>query len=239
MDGSNPDSKGHRDVIEKVLPTESDSYEQRKTLIGAGIAIWGVLVAAAIVALTAYSMTPGDVQVPVKAGVAGIPVSSSDFTLVMAVHPRCPCTRASVEELARLLARWHHRVNTRVLMFLPGDPQCEKYVESEWAQTDLWKSVVRLPGAALQLDPDGKLAAQIGCRTSGSVVLYDRDGEVRFWGGITAGRGHSGGNPGSDLIHGIVSGELSAAESAPVFGCSLQSLRLSYNSADGKESIQQ
>lgn len=193
---------------------------KRPVLLPIGIAIWGGLVLAAICALTIYSMTPGEIESPPLATSAGIPVNASDFTLVMAVHPRCSCTLASVEQLDRLMTRFHDRITARILVFHLGQQTLD------WAQTDVWDSMLRLPNVSLQPDPDGVLATQVGCRTSGSVVLYDRNGQPRFWGGITPGRGHSGDNPGSDQIADILSAKLMAGKATPVFGCSLRSPRI-------------
>lgn len=200
-------------------------------LVRIGIAIWGVLVLATVCVLTVYSMTPGSVSTPPAAGVAGIPVGSSEFTLVMAVHPRCPCTRASVEQLQRLLARFRGQVSARVLVFHPGQ------TSPIWAQTDLWESMSRLPHVTLQPDSNGEIATRIGCHTSGSVVLYDRSGRPRFWGGITPGRGHSGDNPGSDHIAAVLREDLKSVRSTPVFGCDLRSVRLSKFAADDDRSV--
>src|ERR1700722_19868585 len=52
-------------------------------------------------------------------------------TLIMFAHPKCPCTRASIEELNRLLARCSDRVTAQVWFFQPGG------FPSEWAKGDL------------------------------------------------------------------------------------------------------
>src|SRR5438874_11741384 len=42
-------------------------------------------------------------------------------TLVMLVHPRCSCTRASIGELAELMARAHTRPRAYVLFLKPPE----------------------------------------------------------------------------------------------------------------------
>jgi hypothetical protein len=192
--------------------------------------MWGILVLTAIGVLTVYSMTPGDIESPPMADSVGIPVDDSEFTLVMAVHPRCACTRASVEQLERLLARFHDRLKAHVFLFHPGQASVD------WAQTDVRNSLQRLSNVTLLPDPDGRQATQIGCLTSGSVVLYDQNGRPRFWGGITLGRGHSGDNPGSDHVAAVLRGETKETQSTPVFGCSLRSVQLSSNLTDEERS---
>ena len=41
-------------------------------------------------------------------------------TLVMLAHPRCPCTRASLEELAVLMTRLGGRLDAHVLFVKPS-----------------------------------------------------------------------------------------------------------------------
>src|SRR5260370_1502519 len=48
-----------------------------------------------------------------------VPNPSGD-TLIMFVHPQCPCTRASIEELNLLLARCPSRTSAQVWFFKPA-----------------------------------------------------------------------------------------------------------------------
>ena len=121
-------------------------------------------------------------------------------TLLLFAHPECPCTRASLAELARLLVR------------CPG----------------LRASVVLRPGPAISL-PRGVTAVQdeglaetarFGAFTSGQVLLYGTDGRLRFAGGITGSRGHEGDNDGADAVARAVTGG-SGLSGGPVFGCRL------------------
>ena len=57
--------------------------------------------------------------------------------------------------------------------------------------------------------------------TSGQTLLFDRDGDLIFSGGITGGRGHSGDNAGRDAIVSLVESGESTLDETPVFGCSL------------------
>ena len=64
------------------------------------------------------------------------------YTLVLAVHPHCPCTRASLDELAVIMTRGSGRVAARVLFVQP-----EGFSE-RWAQTDMWRTVRSIPAGA-------------------------------------------------------------------------------------------
>ena len=136
-------------------------------------------------------------------------------TLVFFAHPKCPCTRASVEELNRLMARAQGRIETRAVFFQPSN------YPIEWSRSSLWNSVVAIPGVSAQADSGGIEARRFGAETSGFVALYGIHGRLLFRGGITASRGHAGNNPGADAIVALAKGDVVATHETPVFGCSL------------------
>jgi hypothetical protein len=148
-------------------------------------------------------------------------------TLVMALHPDCPCSRASVNELSVLLARAHQRPAVQVIVCRPdGAP-------AGWDDSDLVRSARAIPGATVSTDDGGADAAAFGATTSGQVVLFDAQGRVLFTGGITDGRGHEGDNPGLDAALAAL-GEPNASSAVagppamratPVYGCPLMNDR--------------
>jgi hypothetical protein len=138
-------------------------------------------------------------------------------TLVMFAHPQCPCTRASVEELNRLMAKSQGKLRAQVYFFRPHDQQ------SDWVKTDLWRSAAAIPGVSVNEDIDGAQAHLFGAETSGYVLLYDIHGQLLFNGGITESRGHAGDNAGESTIVSLVSGQAASLKQTPVFGCSLLS----------------
>jgi hypothetical protein len=134
--------------------------------------------------------------------------------LVMLAHPRCPCTRASLAELARLMAQAQGRLTADVFFVQPtgtGD---------DFVDTDLWRSAAAIPGVHVWRDRDGRTAARFGAETSGQVVLYDAAGQRRFQGGITAARGHEGDNAGRAAVLAALDGD--APADTPVYGCGLR-----------------
>jgi hypothetical protein len=135
--------------------------------------------------------------------------------LVMFVHPQCPCTRASIEELNRILARSRNSVSAQVWFFKPAG------FSAEWTQSSLWRSATAIPGVAVHEDADGAQARLFGAETSGYVVFYDARGRLQFRGGITAGRGHAGDNAGEDAIVSLLAGHDAGLRQTPVYGCSL------------------
>jgi hypothetical protein len=142
------------------------------------------------------------------------PDSTRD-TLVMFVHPQCPCTRASMEELNRLLAQSHGQVAVHMFFFKP------ETFSNDWMQTDLWRSAKAIPGVTVHEDTDGKQAQLFGAETSGCVLLYDTHGQLLFHGGITGSRGHAGDNEGEDAIVSLLAGKTVSLKQTPVYGCSL------------------
>jgi len=178
--------------------------------------VWIAVLAAGFGMLAAYAQRPGAIEEPPAAQEAGVRIADAGHTLVMAVHPRCPCTRATVYELERLLKRSRGAIHCVVLVYEPSG-------ESDaWGGDDPFGLSWRVPGCELVPDPGGRRAALLGCRTSGSVVLYDAGGSPVFWGGITTGRGHTGDNLGSDSILSIVRGEAPPRRETAVYGCDLR-----------------
>jgi len=136
-------------------------------------------------------------------------------TLLMFAHPRCPCTRASLNELNRLLARFGGQISPQVVFLKP------KASPEAWTQTDLRRNAAAIPGVAVWDDLEGAEAHRFGAETSGYVLLYDPEGHLLFSGGITAGRSHAGDNAGSDLIASLLSAKRVRQHQTPVYGCAL------------------
>jgi hypothetical protein len=135
--------------------------------------------------------------------------------IVVMAHPHCPCTRATIGELALLMARLQNRATATVVFALPNG------VPEKWEETDLWHDAQQIPGVRVMKDPGGKEAALFGAEASGQTVLYDADGKLQFSGGITASRGHSGDNAGRSAIVEVVSSGRVEQRETPVYGCYL------------------
>ena len=187
----------------------------RPAFFASAACLWLGALAAMFYFLTAYTYRHTPMGTPPSAHAARIPLASDRLTLVMAVHPHCPCTRASIFELERLLVRCPGRIDCRILVFLP------EAAPLDWAGPDPFGLASRLTDIHRINDFGGALARSLGCTTSGAVVLYDTHGEPVFWGGITAARGHAGDNLGSDSITAIAHGRAHVRRVTPVYGCAL------------------
>jgi hypothetical protein len=181
-----------------------------------GIA-WTTAIALGLRTLLAYESTPGTVgAVPGQwPSMSQIERLTDRPTLVMLAHPRCPCTRASVAELAALMARMQGKVDAFVLFLKP------KQSGSEWEDTELRRSAAAIPSVTVLSDVDGAEARRFGAETSGHTLLFDREGRLLFSGGITESRGHVGDNTGLRAIESLVNGRAPARAAASVFGCAL------------------
>lgn len=165
-----------------------------------------------------YETTPGRVGVisskwPVN---SLVPRQTDKPTLLMLAHPHCPCSRASVGELAQIMAHAVGRVNAYVLFVKP------KEAGADWDDTDLRRSAAAIPGVTVLTDENGTEAARFGAETSGHTLVFAADGTLLFSGGITASRGHAGSNAGESAVLAALNNEVVVQSRTPVFGCALQ-----------------
>lgn len=146
-----------------------------------------------------------------------ITLSSEQYTLVMLAHPRCPCTRASIGELANVMAKSLGKIHAYVLLLKPTTSP------GDWTDTELRRSAAAIPGVTVVLDQDGLEAKRFGAITSGHTLLFDLHGRRIFNGGITASRGHAGENAGENAILALVANDKPLTSTTLVFGCPLTS----------------
>lgn len=189
----------------------------RRFVVPIAVAIWVGVVGSGMAALTHYKSTPGAVGEVARQwpAASALEREAGALTLIMAVHPKCVCSRASLDELVILLGRAQKRVAATVLLTRPegSDPS--------WSQSDIRTQASRIPGARVVDDEGGREARRFGALTSGQVFLYAADGQLVFHGGLTGGRGHEGDNAGLSRALGIVDGTPVARAESPVFGCAL------------------
>ncbi|MFN7130842.1 MAG: RedB protein [Myxococcales bacterium] len=180
-----------------------------------GVVLWAGAVAASVYALADYKNTPGRAALapegwPQESALSrepGLP------TLLVVAHPRCPCTRATLTELAKIMERARGRVTAHVLFVQHG--------EADPTGTELWEKASAIPGVRVSLDRGGVEAGRFDAATSGQTVLYAASGARLFKGGITGSRGHEGDNAGSQAVLAQLLGAAAAAPDTDVYGCSL------------------
>jgi hypothetical protein len=166
--------------------------------------VWAGLVAGGIHAMYQHETASGArLEAPAQWPAATSLVRGTPrFSIIMFVHPECPCTRASLIELEALTTRAHDYAITIVFSAPDGE---------------MWSRASRIAGAKLVADADGREARRFGAATSGHVVVYERD-VLRFAGGITGSRGHAGFNGGRRAVEQILAGD-AGETTRPVFGC--------------------
>jgi hypothetical protein len=182
------------------------------------VTLWGIAVVAGLAVLWLYASTPG---APAPAGArwpthSAVQLAPSGDTLVMFVHPQCPCSRATLSELEKIVAHTVGHLTPWVLFYRPQE------ADANWSKTDLWHTASAIPGVHLLDDVAGREASRFGATTSGQTMLFNASGNVLFSGGITSARGHAGDNAGSDAIVELVTTGKSDLHQTPVFGCSIR-----------------
>jgi hypothetical protein len=118
-------------------------------------------------------------------------------------------------ELEQLLVNAGGQLTAQVVFYRPLEEA------DDWAKTGLWQRAEGIPGITVRVDAGGEEARRFGVTTSGETLLYDDRGLLRFRGGITAARGHSGDNPGRTSLQNYLRTGVVELSQTPVFGCSL------------------
>jgi hypothetical protein len=163
--------------------------------------------------LAAYANNPGKwSSAPVDIGHSD-DATSTRHRLYMFLHPRCPCSVASANELARIMSRCATQLDATVYFVRPESEP------ADWENGTLRNLVCAIPGVKVKSDVGGSVAEQFHANTSGEVLLYDCRGGLCFHGGITSARGHAGDNLGESAVIAIALGGKSNVERSPVFGC--------------------
>jgi hypothetical protein len=202
----------------QVPPLPRVSRRAAPVLLALAGLLWVSALAGGFTLVWKYKSTPGDAQErppsrwPAASRMARAP---GRHTLVMFVHPHCPCTRASVAELGRLMSRLGETVSARVRVLRP------KEASTEWDHTSVWDRAAAVPSVMVEADEDGQDAALFNAVTSGQTLLYDGAGQLLFSGGLTSARGHEGDSFGHRRILALVTSGKADRTDSPIFGCSL------------------
>lgn len=188
-----------------------------RLILPGAVCLWLAAICAAFVWLMRYDAVPGSVGEVAHSWPSDTRLIRDETRLFLLVfaHPRCPCTRATLSELERILATAEADVATCVCFYRPKDSA------PDWHDSDIWDQAERLPNVRIRLDLDGQEARRFGALTSGHVLLFARDGTVLFDGGVTPARGHGGPSQGGDALHALLCGEKAPVRRASVYGCQI------------------
>ena len=201
------------------------SWRFRGVMLAAYVA-WGTALGVGFAKLWRYTYTPGveAVAPPSWPQSARLQRGIDRPTLVLIVSPGCPCSQATVRELARVVARAPARAAIRMIFDVSdaGDAGDAGVGHVAPQESRLWRMANAIPGVVTVVDRDGSETAAFGAHVSGQAFLYDEAGHLLFRGGITAARGHGGDNDGADSLVALLTGGVAPRERTAVFGCALE-----------------
>ncbi|HEV7281783.1 MAG TPA: hypothetical protein VGN57_16395 [Pirellulaceae bacterium] len=195
-----------------------------RTILGAAVIGWCIAAPGVWLWMSGYGFTTYAVPVATAPEKwpqdSGLERATDRPTLLFFVHPRCPCTKASIRQLESLVGgdelTLRQRPRLIAVATLPAN------ASEEWRSTTIMQDIARLPNAFVTWDVGGIEASRFGAAASGTVLLYDSDGARLFDGGITASRGHEGPSAGCDRLAAALRHEdRSCPHPTPVFGCRL------------------
>jgi hypothetical protein len=178
--------------------------------------IWFTVIGSGYLLLAAYDARPGHPGSPSGRWPEGTPVrlDPTKPTLLIFLHPRCPCSGASSAELASIAACYGDRFAAHAILYRPEGP-AEEWDRVEGSARDEFST----PGLQRWSDLGGRMARRFGVETSGHILLFDPAGTLLFSGGITPSRGHRGGNLGLDALVARIEREETGPGLSPIFGC--------------------
>jgi hypothetical protein len=194
------------------------THSRNKILVTTALAlIWVAALGYGMQVLWKYETTPGPSPSVASDWPSGsiVPRQPDKPTLLMVAHPHCPCTRASIAELAQIMAHAPDGTTASVLFVKPSG------AGPDWDDTDLRRSAAAIPGVSVLTDDNGVEAARFGAKTSGHTLVFDRKGTLIFSGGITTTRGHAGANAGENAALSALRQQTPKRQRTLVFGCSL------------------
>jgi hypothetical protein len=190
---------------------------RQEVLWAAAGLLWAAGICVGMRTMLDYENMPGTPASPLAKWPAGslVPRTNGVPALVVIAHPQCPCTRATIGELALIMTRLHGQVTATVIFSKPeGEPE-------GWEETDLWRDASAIPGVSVMKDPGMVETDRFDAKASGQTMLYSATGLLLFSGGITASRGHSGDNMGRSAIVSLVTTGRAERTRTSVYGCAL------------------
>lgn len=200
-------------------PVEQTAYKFNVICV-----LMGAWIGALIVGYHCMLSYPGEIAVQHSTWPenAQFEAKEGHWTVVMFAHPRCPCTRASLVELNKVLKASAVPLDAYVVFYRPENSS------PEWAQTDLWKQAAAIPGVCVFDDEAGTLAKRFQAKCSGVVYVYGPLKRLRYFGGVTGSRGHVGENIGQLEVQTLLTPEKNQEHliqrnptTCSVFGCPL------------------
>lgn len=197
----------------------------RKLIANASLsALWLLLIGFGFVVLLTFQTQEGEsLQAPQSWPEASkLQRSKTGNTAILFLHPKCPCSTASLHKFEQLLS--HHSDTRAYVLFIYPEG-----TDSSWQNTRLTQQAQKITNLIMVKDHSDNEMLLFKAATSGLVLTYDYGGDLTFAGGITPGRGHEGDSQGSDELDEILSnrdGRKLAVSHSNVYGCPLKTANL-------------
>lgn len=191
-----------------------------KCLIPVLTVVWSAGLLAGSVWLIDHSSKPGEVELNIKSWPTETHLAqhSGKPQVLVFVHPMCSCSEVTLAEMSSLF----QRLNTPCeISLVISTTDHTSIPENRVHGFETWCQQV---GAHLVWDFGRSEARRFGVTTSGHVFLFSSDGNLQFQGGVTAGRGHHGENPGlSSLVELLTNTQprKSSRDCFQTYGCPL------------------
>jgi hypothetical protein len=210
-------SKGDVDCTQRFKVRGGLVLKRKKAVTVAAAVVWLVACVAGAHAVMRYATAPGVVTTTPATWPhdTALQKSSIGNTLLLFVHPMCPCTKATLSELKELVE--NHKLPVTVVVYTP------EAAGAKWQESALVRDFRQLDNAAIVHDVDGIESRRFGVTTSGHALLYNSADELLYSGGITKARGEIGDNDARQCLQNQLSSPGQAALSQPTFGCPLNS----------------
>ena len=197
-----------------LSPPPPRATRARQVIWASAFTAWLGVTATALALLTSSASRAGAPSADVVTAwpdASKLPRPSGRAALVMIAHTKCACTRASLRELEKAMARSGGRVDALVIFVGPAAD----------GLLDLRGTARAIPGVTVIEDPSE--AQAFGARTSGQTYLFDERGQLLFRGGLTPSRGHEGASVGNETVRKAFTGSPPSGPitSSDVFGCAL------------------
>ena len=182
------------------------------------ISVWLIAISTGLYFLYQYQNKNGELGTSSSHWIesSNIHFEENKNNVLMFLHPYCPCSRASLNELAKILS---HKIKPSTVKIILAKPESK---DSNWVyESPLYKITKELNFQSL-IDKNSHESKLFEAKTSGLVLIFNKDKKLMFRGGITDSRGHEGDNKGAQkaltILQSISSQSL---EEFFVFGCEI------------------
>ena len=168
--------------------------------------VWSAVVVLGLKSSMDWELTSGqstlERQFPLK--------SSPRPRLDVVLHSQCPCSLATIQNL--ITWKWVRSHKPVIHLILTGPDS---------ARSSIARRAKLVADAEIEHMDSKEVVTKYGALTSGQCYLFDKQGSLRFAGGITDRRGQDGASRGLDQIERLLEFDLGYS-TTPVFGCGLR-----------------